>query len=426
MERDLVVVADDRRAAAQLLAQKGPQQLLVLQLHELMALEARKPEEIFIQRKKPRVAHRADHAVIPLWPLRIVGFEDPGDFFMPAADQMPGQQIPAAVIVVADAEGVGDLPAAPVQKRHRQPALPERLIELRVRVRQRRLASLDQDPRRGIEQQLLQNIPLAADGVFRGVDDDGEALRGKAGLHVLEKRGEDVVAQRGRDHGDPPVLPRGGRAEKAAAAAPLFDEPLLLQYGQRLPERLAADGKLRGKRLLARQLPLPVCIPLRQRRPQPLHQLLIFWRHRDPPPMLPPLYHRHGAGSGTDLFVFFGTSGGRAKEILPFRGQAENIPKIFRKFSNRPRKIFNRCPRNTVVLSGAHKPPFPVPDTRERKKSNKTGPKTGEKQNVSRKISRSAGKAVRFRPGSFQSCLRAAPNLCRDLFVRLISACLHA
>ena len=36
VERDLVVVADDRRAAAQLLAQKGPQQLLVLQLHELM------------------------------------------------------------------------------------------------------------------------------------------------------------------------------------------------------------------------------------------------------------------------------------------------------------------------------------------------------------------------------------------------------
>ena len=258
------------------------------------------------------------------------------------------------------------------------------------------------------------------------MDDDGEALRGKAGLHVLEKRGEDVVAQRGRDHGDPPVLPRGGRAEKAAAAAPLFDEPLLLQYGQRLPERLAADGKLRGKRLLPRQLPLPVCIPLRQRCPQLLHQLLIFWRHRDPPPMLPLLYHRRGAGSGTDLFVFFGTSGGRAKEILPFCGQAENIPKIFRKFSNRPRKIFNRCPRNTVVLSGAYKLPFPVPDTRERKKSNKAGPKTGEKQNVPRKISRSAGKAVRFRPGSFQSCLRAAPNLCRDLFVRLISACLHA
>ncbi|MBS1451002.1 MAG: hypothetical protein HP003_07030 [Oscillospiraceae bacterium] len=126
------------------------------------------------------------------------------------------------------------------------------------------------------------------------------------------------------------------------------------------------------------------------------------------------------------MFVFFGTSGGRAKEILPFRGQAENIPKIFRKFSNRPRKIFNRCPRNTVVLSGAHKPPFPVPDTRERKKSNKTGPKTGEKQNVPRKISRPGGKAVRFRPDIGQSCLRAAPNLCRDLFVRLISACLHA
>ena len=223
---------------------------------------------------------------------------------MPAADQMPGQQIPAAVIVVADAEGVGDLPAAPVQKRHRQPTLPERLIELRIRVRQRRLASLDQDPRRGIEQQLLQNIPLAADGVFRGVDDDGEALRGKAGLHVLEKRGENVVAQRGRDHGDPPVLPRGGRAEKAAAAAPLFNESPLLQYGQRLPERLAADGKLRGKRLLARQLPLPVCIPLRQRRPQLLHQLLIFWRHRRPPPVLASIVSQ-ARGGERDGFVRF-------------------------------------------------------------------------------------------------------------------------
>jgi len=126
------------------------------------------------------------------------------------------------------------------------------------------------------------------------------------------------------------------------------------------------------------------------------------------------------------LFVFFGTSGGRAKEILPFCGQAENIPKIFRKFSNRLRKIFNRCPRNTVVLSAACRPPFPAPGGRERKKLNKTGLKTVEKQKLLRKHARPGGKAVRFRPDIGQSCLRAVPNLCRDLFVRLISACLHA
>ena len=158
VERDLVVVADDRRAAAQLLPQKILQHAFVLQLDELIALEAGEPEEIFIEREKPRVAHRADHAVIPLRPLRIVGFEDPGDFFMSISDQMPGQQIPAAVIVVADAERVGQLPAASVQESHGQSALPERLIELGVRIRQRRLAALDQDPRRGIEQQLLQEF----------------------------------------------------------------------------------------------------------------------------------------------------------------------------------------------------------------------------------------------------------------------------
>ena len=204
---------------------------------------------------------------------------------MPVPDEMSGQQISAAVIVVADAERVGQLPAASVQESHGQPALPERLIELGVRIRQRRLAALDQNARRRIEQQLLQNLALAMDGVFRGVDDNRKALRGKTRLNVLEQRRENVVAERGRDHGDAPVLTGCRRAEKAAAAAPLFDQSVLLQHGQRLPQRLAADGKPRGKLLLARQSPLPVRVPLRQRLPERLHQLLIFRRHTHPPPV---------------------------------------------------------------------------------------------------------------------------------------------
>ena len=53
---NLVVVADDRSAAAELLPEKRLQQTLVLKLHELTALKAGKPENIFIQREKPRVA----------------------------------------------------------------------------------------------------------------------------------------------------------------------------------------------------------------------------------------------------------------------------------------------------------------------------------------------------------------------------------
>ena len=220
MEGDLVVVADDGRAAAQLLPEEPLQHALVLQLDKLMALEAGKPEKIFIGREQSRVAHRADDAVIALRALYIVGFEDPGDFPMPVPDQVPGQQIAAAVIVVADAERVGQLPAASVQKGQRRSAPLQFQIKLGVRARQRRLAALDQNARRGIEQQLLQDLALAADGVFRGVNDDGKALRGKTGLNVLEQRRENVVAERGRDHGDAPVLTGSRRAQKAFGEKP--------------------------------------------------------------------------------------------------------------------------------------------------------------------------------------------------------------
>ena len=96
VKRDLVIVADDRRAPAQLLLQKRLQHALVLQLYELMALKAGKPEEVLIQREKPRVAHCAHHAVIALRPLHIVGFENSGDFLMPVPDEMSGQQISTA------------------------------------------------------------------------------------------------------------------------------------------------------------------------------------------------------------------------------------------------------------------------------------------------------------------------------------------
>ena len=59
-------------------------------------LKAGKPEEIFIEREKSGVAHRADHAVIALRPLCIVGFENPGDCLMPVPDEVSGQQIAAA------------------------------------------------------------------------------------------------------------------------------------------------------------------------------------------------------------------------------------------------------------------------------------------------------------------------------------------
>ena len=187
MKGNLVIVADDGSAAAQLLPQKILQHAFILQFDKLVALKAGKPEEIFIEREKSGVAHRADHAVIALRPLCIVGFENPGDCLMPVPDEVPGQQIAAAVIVVADAECGGQFPAASVQEGHRQSALPERLIQFGVWIRQRCLAALNQNPCRGIEQQLLQDLALTMDGVFRGVNDDGKALRGKAGLNVLEQ-----------------------------------------------------------------------------------------------------------------------------------------------------------------------------------------------------------------------------------------------
>ena len=108
------------------------------------------------------------------------------------------------------------------------------------------------------------------------MDDDGKALRGQTRLDILEKRRENVVAERRCDHGDAPVLFCGRRPQEAAAAAALFDEALLLQHGQRLPERLAADGELRGERLLARQPALTAGVHLRQLLPQRPDKLLIF------------------------------------------------------------------------------------------------------------------------------------------------------
>ena len=169
-----------------------------------------------------------------------------------------------------------------MQERQRYRTAFQLQIQLGVRVRQRRLAALDQNSGRRVKQQLLQDLAFAADGVFRGVDDNGKALRGKAGLNVLEQRRENVVAERGRDHGDAPILIGGRRAEIAAAAPPLFQKPVPLQNGQRLTKRLATDGKLRGKRLFARQLPLSVRVPLRQRLPKRLDQLLIFRCHAQP------------------------------------------------------------------------------------------------------------------------------------------------
>ena len=60
-------------------------------------------------------------------------------------------------------------------------------VKLGVRIRERRLAALDQNTGGRVEQKLLQDLALAADGVFGGVNDDGKALRGKAGLNVLEQ-----------------------------------------------------------------------------------------------------------------------------------------------------------------------------------------------------------------------------------------------
>ena len=129
------------------------------------------------------------------------------------------------------------------------------------------------------------------------------------------------------------------------------------------------------------------------------------------------LYHRRGAGSGTDLFVFFvkPPAAGERKKSCLFADKLKMIPKIFRKFSNRQRKNFNRYHRNTVVLSGAYKPPFPVSRHPGAEEIKQNRPKNRRKQNVPRKISRPGGKAVRFWPDIGQSCLRAAPNLCAEL-----------
>ena len=75
----------------ELLAQEALKHGLILQLDELITLKTGEPEEIFIERKKPRVAHGADHTVVAVGSLHIVGFENPGDFLTPVSDQVPRQ-----------------------------------------------------------------------------------------------------------------------------------------------------------------------------------------------------------------------------------------------------------------------------------------------------------------------------------------------
>jgi hypothetical protein len=77
--------------------------------------------------------------------------------------------------------------------------------------------------------------------------------------------------------------------------------------------------------------------------------------------MLPPLYHRRGAGSGTDLFVFFGTSGGRAKEILPFADKLKIFQKYFGNFQTDRGKFSTDGPETPSFCPERTSRRFPCP-----------------------------------------------------------------
>ena len=251
------------------------------------------------------------------------------------------QQIAAAVVVVADADGVGKLMIRAMEKDEREPPLLQLPVKLRVRIWQRGLAALGQNARRGIKQELLKDFVLAPDGVFRRVDLYGEALRSKAGLDILEKRREDIVAERGCDHGDAPVLRARRRTQVASASAPLFDQSVLLQDGQRLPHRLAADMILRRKLLLTRKPKLPARVLLRQRLPQRLHQLQIFGRHAIQPPLCRLFIVPYRHGKVTAGFVRFLSKSRKAdgEKFRPVRTDCKICLTFFGSFSYRKRKF---------------------------------------------------------------------------------------
>ena len=73
---------------------------------------------------------------------------------------------------------------------YKSPATPERLRSYVKAFPDETWEHFRRRNRRGyrdVKQQLLQDLALTMDGVFRGVNDDGKALYGKACLNILEQ-----------------------------------------------------------------------------------------------------------------------------------------------------------------------------------------------------------------------------------------------
>ena len=139
-----------------------------------------------------------------------------------------------------------------------------------------------------------------------------------------------------------------------------------------------------------------------------------------------PLYHSCLQTAWPDLFVFFRRFVRQPKEIPPFSGQHQKYSKKFSEnFQLRQEKIKRHACRIRRFVSGTLRAFCRLCRAKAEKikQNRRTDQKKTKSQPQKREIS---GNAVRFRTAKRKSCLRAAPNLGRNLFAGLFSARPHA
>lgn len=141
--------------------------------------------------------------------------------------------------------------------------------------------ALHQDAAHRLLQQAEQDVPLVGHPVFRGIDQGGVALLGKDALGVVEDGGEDVVVQKGRDHGDLPGGRVPGQAGGVGAAAlAALDQALVGQELEGMADGLPAHVIAADKLRLGGQLEPAAPSVLYKLLPQQVGQKFVFHCHR--------------------------------------------------------------------------------------------------------------------------------------------------
>ena len=160
---------------------------------------------------------------------------------MALGEQIPGQLVTAAVIVIQQAGKIAEVAVSAMEEQNGGAPVPELQIQVAVGGGQGGFGTFDENGTDLLLQKLGQDVPFPADFILRSKDQCGIARLGKAGLEVVQNGGEDVVVQKGGDNGDlagvtgTAVVPDIGTAALAA-----LDKTLCLQQLQRVADGLAA------------------------------------------------------------------------------------------------------------------------------------------------------------------------------------------